>query len=109
MTFKEKLQQDIKEIFFDLEIFGEIHQVNDTPMCIVIDNEVLKKISATQKDHTDGIFIDGVLFYVSMKELVILPSVGNVFYLDNEMYRVFSAKEYDGVAEIVLEANTTWQ
>ena len=108
MTFKEQLQQDIKDVFFDIDIFGETHMVNDAPMSIMIDNEALKKVSATQKEHTDGIFVDGLLFYVSMAELGALPSVGNVLYLDDTMYRVFSAKEYDGVAEIVLEANTAW-
>lgn len=108
MTFKEQLQQDIKDVFMDIDIFGETHIVNDTPMSIIIDNEALKKVSATQKEHTDGIFVNGLLFYVSMKEMGTLPNVGNVLYLDDTVYRVFSAKEYDGVAEIVLEANTSW-
>lgn len=109
MTFKEQLKQDIKDIFFDLDIFAEIHNVNGTDMPVVINNEALKEISATQKEHTDGLFIDGILFYVSMEELKALPSVGNVFHFDDEIYRVVSVNNNDGVAEIVLEMAQTWQ
>lgn len=103
MTFKEQLQVDIKNVFFDLDIFAEIHNVDGTDMPVVVDNESLKEIKATQKEHTDGIFMDGILFYVSMEHLQVLPSVGNVFYFDNTMYRVVSANNDSGVAEIVLE------
>ncbi len=108
MTFKEQLQVDIKNVFFDLDIFAEIHNVDGTDMPVVVDNESLKEIKATQKEHTDGIFMDGILFYVSMEHLQVLPSVGNVFYFDNTMYRVVSANNDSGIAEIVLEVTQSW-
>lgn len=108
MTFKEQLQEGIKNVFFDLDIFAEIHNVDGTDIPVVIDNESLKEISATQKEHTDGLFIGGILFYVSMEHLQVLPSVGNVFYFDNTMYRVFSAHKDSGVAEIILEVTQAW-
>ena len=108
MTFKEQCKKDIKKVFFDLDIFAEIHNVNGADMAVVIDNEALKEIIVTQKEHADGLFIDGILFYVSMKELKKLPSVGNVFHFDGEMYRVVSAKNDGGVAEIVLEVAQSW-
>ncbi len=108
MTLKQQMEQDNQNIFFDLDVFAEIHTINDVAMSIVIDNETLKKISVTQKEHTDGIFINGVLFYVSMEELVTLPSVGSILYLDSVMYIVVSAKEYGGIAEIILEEKTSW-
>lgn len=108
MTFKEQVQEDIQKVFFDLDIFAEIHNVDGTDMPVVIDNESFKEIRATQKEHTDGIFLDGLLFYVSMEYLQILPSVGNVFYFDNVMYRVFSANNNGGIVEIVLEVAQAW-
>lgn len=105
MTFKESISGDIDSIFFDLNTFGESHTIDELEITIIVDNEQLKKRTEKSGINADGIFADGVLFFAKIRDLGGLPKVGSVMEFDGELFRVADSKSYDGVAEIVLEAN----
>jgi len=44
MNFKEIIDKDIKNVFLNIEEFGEIHNVNESQKNILIDNDELEKI-----------------------------------------------------------------
>lgn len=104
-TFKEAMQDDITNIFFDLTLFGEIHDVDGVEMNLLIDNEELKKRNSTKSVHTDGLYTGSVLFFAIKKDFEYPPEVEGVLRLDGDLYRVGDVKEYDGVLEVLLEAN----
>ena len=105
MTFKESIARDINTIFFDLDTFGENHIIDEVEMTIIIDNEELKKRTEKSGINAEGIFTDGFLFFAKTSDLGGLPKAGSVMEFDTKLYRVADSKNYDGVAEVVLEAN----
>lgn len=107
-NWTEQCRTDVVSVFFDLEIFGEVHTIDGKDCCILLDNDMLKNYNARQSVHTDGLYAGAVLFYVAVEELGKLPVVGGVLQLDEEVYRVGTVIVYDGVAEIVLEVNRGW-
>lgn len=50
MNFKDMVQEDIKNIFLDPEVFGETHIVDGNEMTIIIDeNELVEREQKVNK------------------------------------------------------------
>lgn len=101
MNFKEIIDKDIKNVFLNIEEFGEIHNVNESQKNILIDNDELEKIKL--KDNS-GNFKGNILFYISKKDLDFIPKIQMFITLDNKKYRVSDFSEDSGVYQIILEA-----
>ena len=48
MRLKKQIERDIDHVFFDLEEFGEIHQLEDTELVCVVDEDSLGSTSVTE-------------------------------------------------------------
>ena len=46
-SFKEQLEKDFSQTFFNPAEFGEIHTINGDEILIVVDNETLLELSLT--------------------------------------------------------------
>lgn len=102
MSFKELLQQDVKDVFLNPQEFGETHTVNDKEMVVVIDdNELIGR----QGQHMDGIYKGQKLVYVSAADFGPLPKQGSIFRLDGDTYTVDSAATEGDVYSITVSAN----
>lgn len=102
MSFKELLQQDVKDAFLNPAEFGETHMVNDKEMVIVIDdNELIGR----QGQHMDGIYKGQKLVYVASADFGPLPKQGSVFKLDGGTYTVDSAAAEGDICSITISAN----
>lgn len=106
MNFKRLAAQDIQDVFFDLDEFGEIHQIDGKQMNIIIDNlEVVERSKKqSEEGRIDGIYKKQVLFYVSRREMGSLPAIGRQMQLDNSKYLVTDAVDEGGVFSITLGA-----
>lgn len=104
-TFKESIQEDITKIFFDLKVFGDMHDVDGCDMNIIVDNEELKRRNDRQSVHSDGLYMGAILFFAAKRDFKRMPEVGGLLRLDGDTYRILDAIEHDGVMEVVLEAN----
>ncbi len=77
MSFKEILQQDIKQTFLNPDEFGEEHTVNGKPMVIVTDDlEIIEREKKMKSGIAsgDGMFARQVFFYVAAEDFGPLPS-----------------------------------
>lgn len=101
MSFKEIINKDIENVFFNIEEFGEIHTINEVEQKILIDNDELEKIKL--KDNS-GNFKGNILFYINKKDLDFTPKIQIFMNLDNKKYRVSDFSEDLGVYQIILEA-----
>jgi len=104
-TFKQSIQDDISNIFFDLKLFGEIHLIDGDKINIIIDYDELTRRNGSQSANADGVFIEGLLFFADIKDFGRLPEAGSLLKLDESIYRVSEVTENSGVLEVVLEAN----
>ncbi len=96
-NFKEYLSFDLDTFFKE---FAENHIINGDEIEIIIDNEILKERQA-QKEIYEG----DVLFYVRKTDFKEAPAIGQHIELDNNLYRVDSFNEEDGLYLITLGAN----
>lgn len=102
MSFKELLQQDVKNVFLNPEEFGETHMVNGREMIVVIDdNELIGR----QGQHMDGVYKGQKLVYASAADFGPLPKQGSIFRLDGDTYTVDSAAAEGDVYSITVSEN----
>lgn len=106
MDFKHLAAEDIQNVFFDLDEFGEIHQIDGKPMNVIIDNFEIVERSKKQSDkgRIDGIYKKQILLYVSRKDMGLLPAVGRQLQLDNSKYLVTDAIDEGGIFSVTLGA-----
>ncbi len=103
-TFKELLEQDVKNVFLNLEEFGEVHTVNEKEMVIIIDNNEQIEREKRTNQRTDGIYKNQKLIYVATSDFGPLPKQGARLVLDKKNYTVMDAISEDGIYSITVEA-----
>ena len=105
--FKELIQNDINNIFLNLEEFAEVHNIDNKEMTIIIDtNERLEreKRLVSNLGDADGLFREEILIYVSSKYFKSKPKIGRLMILDDKPYRVLDVIDETGIYSITLGA-----
>lgn len=105
MTFKELLEQDVKNAFLNLEEFGEIHKVDGKEMVIVIDGYESSERQGQTGHPRDGGFVKQRQVYVAAADFGPLPKQGSVFTVDDGEYTVMDAAAEGGVYVITAEVD----
>lgn len=106
MTFKQILQRDIDETFFNVDEFAEnTHTIDGKPMTIMGDDMEHIEREKKMKSNMDGIYARQILIYVKASEFGPLPAYGRLLALDGRRYTVVDAVDEGGVYSITLEAN----
>lgn len=101
MNFKEMLQEDIN-IFLNADEFAEPHKIDNRTLDIVVDNDELMERS---KKEYDGISVGEVLYFVNAYDFGEIPEENTPQVFDGRMMYVFSAREDNGIYEIILRQN----
>lgn len=104
-SFKDILQRDIDEIFFNLEEFSDTHVIDGVSMTAMIDDMEHIEREKKMKSNMDGIHVRQVLLYVKASEFGALPAQGRILTLDKRKYTILDAVDEGGVYTITLEAN----
>ena len=104
-SFKDILQRDIDETFFNLEEFSDTHTVDGVAMTAMIDDMEHIEREKKMKSNMDGIHARQILLYVKASEFGALPAQSRILNLDNRKYIVLDAVDEGGVYTITLEAN----
>ncbi|MDA3732383.1 hypothetical protein PBV87_12880 [Niameybacter massiliensis] len=102
MGFKEQINKDLDQTFFNIDEFAEEHIINGQKISIVVDNDRLEERS---KKEYDGLYVGELLFFVPKSRLSAkLKQDGPVIFDGKQMY-VFSLREDNGVYEVILNQN----
>ncbi len=104
-TFKEIMQRDVKQTFFNAAEFADTHTVDGKSMVAMIDDYENIEREKKMKSHMDGIYARQILLYVMASEFGPLPAQGRLLKLDGKPYTVVDATDECGVYTITLEAN----
>ena len=104
-SFKEQLEKDFSQTFFNPAEFGEKHRINGEGIFIVVDNETLLELNLGKSSDTDGIFRDDKMFFVQKKDLGFEPVIGQLIEFDGETYPVGQVLEDCGGYTIILRGN----
>lgn len=104
-SFKEQLEKDFSQTFFNPAEFGEKHRVNGEEILVVVDNETLLELNLGKTSDTDGIFRDDKMFFVQKKDLGFEPAIDQLIEFDGETYPVGQVLEDYGGYTIILRGN----
>ena len=99
-SFKEQMEKDFDRTFFNLDEFGEIHDIDGNQIPVVVDNETLVQLNLGKTADSDGIFQDNRMFFVQKKHLI-----GQIMEFDGETYQVGNVLEDLGGYTIILRGN----
>lgn len=104
-SFKDQLEKDFDNTFFNLNEFAEIHDIDGKKVPIVVDNETLLQLNLGKTADSDGIFQDNRMFFVLKKYLDYEPVIGQIMEFDGEPYQIGNVLEDFGGYTIILRGN----
>lgn len=104
-SFKEMIQNDLKNVFLNPNEFGETHMIDGREMTIIIDEIELVKREARIKTIDKGLHKKQLLIYVSAEEFGEEPLIGRLLDLDGSYYEVKDVANEAGMYSISLEVN----
>lgn len=105
MTFKDQLEKDLNNIFFNPEEFGELHTINGKEMLIVVDNDMLKELELGKTDRDDGMLSDKILIFVREADLDFEPVSEMLIEYDGNQHEITDVLHDFGGYTIILGAN----
>lgn len=105
MTFKELLEQDVKNVFLNPEEFGEVHTINGKEMVIIIDNNEQIEREKRVGQSNGAVYENQKLFYVAASDFGALPKQGSALTLDGERYLVDDAISEGDIYSISIHVN----
>ncbi len=106
MGFKEDLEEDIDEVFFDEDVFGSRHIFEGEEITVVVDNEGLENMEKRQDkkvNYKDEIHKKPVLLFVRESDMKRKLTVNSIVEYDKEIYNVVMISKYEGVWKMLLE------
>ncbi len=101
-AFKDMVREDIKEAFFDLEVFGETHTVEGKKITIIFDDAEKLRRNEQYQDNK-AIYSKRIFFYAAEEDFGRLPSLGRTINVDGRGYKILQAEQEDGVYAIMAE------
>lgn len=101
-SFKDMMAEDIKEVFMDLEMFGETHIVAGKERTIILDDgEKLRRNELYQ--DSKGIYNKQIFFYIAVEDLGRKPEIGQTIDVDSRDYKILHVDHVDGIFAITAE------
>lgn len=101
-AFKNMVREDIKNVFLDLDMFGETHVVAGKEMTIILDDAEKMRRNGFYHD-SKAIYSKRILFYAAAEDMGKLPPLGMSIEVDGSSYKVLQAEHEDGIYVIVAE------
>lgn len=100
--FKDMVKEDIKEVFLDLDMFGEKHVIAGKEMVVIFDDAEKRKRNEQYLDN-NAIYSKRILFYAAAEDMGSLPPIGREITVDGRDYKVLQADQEDGIYSIMAE------
>lgn len=109
MSFKDNLETDLEEVFFNPEELADEHEINGVSCLCVLDTSDHLSDNATFTVHSRNMQYksetlqlgDRVLF-IQKKYVEKQPKVGEYFYIDEDTYQVVDVTDAWGMYQIHL-------
>ena len=102
MAFKDFLQQDIDNVFFNTEEFAEPHMINGRSVNVVIDTDKAEKLASS---GALGINVRVIVYYAKTGEFSRKPKIEDVQDFDDGYYQVADVQEENGAYVITLRGS----
>lgn len=104
MTFKDVIKNDIRNVFLNLEEFGEMHLLNGQKIIAIIDENELTEREKRIRRNEGELHKKQLLLYVAAEDFGPLPFPNRILEVDGINYTITDAENEDGIYSISLEA-----
>lgn len=107
-AFKDMVAADNKDVFLNMDEFGEKHNLNGTDcQCILQNSAAVQALSIGEGLHKTypELYGDYLVVNVESGDLSEIPVYGQLFSVDDKNYLVDTVKEDMGMLTIGLVAN----
>ena len=104
MSFKEQIQKDLDNVFFNLDEFGELHRIEGVEIAVVIDSDQLNKL---KKGQILGLIEADMLIMGRAVDFPDYLEPGRLLNVDRRELIVANSGEDMGLVEVALRQNRT--
>ncbi len=101
-AFKDMVREDIKNVFLDLDMFGEKHVVAGKEMTIVLDDAEKLRRNELYQDNK-AIYSERIFFYAAADDFKQMPVLGRTINIDGREYKILQAEQEDGMFAVMAE------
>jgi len=105
MSLKDVIAADLSAVFFNIDEFAELHDIDGKQIMAIIDEDILKQRSQDKRENFDGVYRGEIVLFVKAADFSKRPVKGQRLRIDGRLMMVDSCGESDGILEITLEAN----
>lgn len=99
MSFKEMLEQDINNVFLNIDEFGSKHFIEGREITCIFDDEALRE---RQSGSELGVSESSILIFANTKDLPSPKGVNEHINVDGKEYTVDAWDENMGMTQIAL-------
>ncbi len=99
MNFQEMLENDIHNVFLNIEELGSLHSIEGKEITCIFDDEALRE---RQAGAELGVSESSVLIFACTKDLPCRKGVGQHLLVDHQEYLVDAWDENMGMTQIAL-------
>jgi len=104
VSFKEQIQKDLDNVFFNLDEFGELHRIEGVEIAVVIDSDQLNKL---KKGQILGLIEADMLIMGRAVDFPDYLEPGRLLNVDGRELIVANSGEDMGLVEVALRQNRT--
>ncbi len=102
MSFKEQIQQDLDNVFFNLDEFGELHRIEGVEIAVVVDSDQLNKL---KKGQILGLIEADMLIMGREVDFPAYLEPGRLLNVDGRELIVANSGKDMGLVEVALRQN----
>lgn len=100
--FMEDVEDDLKNVFFDPDTFGSIHEVDGKEVTVVYDSIKRSLVPKGKNELRDDVHDNVILLSIPKKDIGRRLKINSCLDLDGEKMFVHSVTDEEGVYNITL-------
>lgn len=105
MSFKDQIKQDLSDVFLNLDEFADIHRIEGKEVPVVIDSDMLEKLSKIGDNRIHGMDEADMVIMGKASDLPENLDPGRLLNLDGREVIVVTTTSEMGLVQIAIRQN----
>lgn len=105
MSFKDQIKQDLSDVFLNLDEFADLHRIEGKEVPVVIDSDMLEKLSKIGDNRIHGMDEAGMVIMGKASDLPENLDPGRLLNLDGREVIVVTTTSEMGLVQIAVRQN----
>lgn len=105
MSFKDQIKQDLSDVFLNLDEFADIHRIEGKEVTVVIDSDMLEKLSKIGDNRIHGMDEADMVIMGKASDLPENLDPGRLLNLDGREVIVVTTTSEMGLVQIAVRQN----